>query len=90
MKKLLATLSIAASISISAFAAQTLAKVNDKAITDEDVQIFMMKNGMQANYNMMKPEVKQKLLEKTIETKLIADEAIKNGIENTPEFKENL
>lgn len=90
MKKILATATILATISISAIAAQTLAKVNDKAITDEDVQIFMMKNGMNANYTMLKPEVKQKLLEKTIETKLIAEEAIKGGVESTPEYKENL
>lgn len=90
MKKLLSTLAISACITVSVFAAQTVAKVNDKAITDEDIQMFMMKNGMQANYNMLKPEVKQKLLEKTIETKLIAEEAIKAGIESTTEYKESM
>ncbi len=90
MKKILSAVCASTVLGVSVFAAQTLAKVNDKSITDEDVQIFMMKNGMNANYNQLKPEVKQKLLEKTIETKLISEEAVKEGIEATPEFKENL
>jgi len=90
MKRVLIATTLSAILSVSIFAAQTVAKVNDKPITDEDVQIFMMKNGMNANFATLKPEIKQKLLEKTIETKLIAENAIKEGIENTLEFKENL
>jgi peptidyl-prolyl cis-trans isomerase C len=90
MKKLLLSAGMALAITTtSAFCAQTLATVNDKAVTDEDVALFL-RSVPNVDFGMLKPEGKQKVLEQVIEKSLLADEAKKSGIENAPEFKDEL
>jgi len=90
MKKLLLTASMALTMTAtSVFCAQTLATVNDKVVTDEDVAQFL-RAVPNVDYRMLKPEGKQKVLDQVIEKSLLADEARKSGIENAPEFKDEL
>jgi len=91
MKKFLISLSAAIAIGTSAFAADVVATVNDKNITTDDVNAFL-RTIPEANvgYNALSKEVKEKVIQQMIEKQLLMEEAIKEGIQSTEEYKKEL
>lgn len=88
MKKLLlGTLSLATAISLNA---GVLATVNGQNITEKDINALMQ--GMQrgVNYKKLPSDAQKKILDQAIERKLLIDNAIKGGVEKTPEFQKAL
>jgi len=91
MKKFLISVSAAIAIGTSAFAADVVATVNDKNITTDDVNAFL-RTIPEANvdYNALSKEVKEKVIQQTIEKQLLMEEAVKEGIQSTEEYKKEL
>jgi len=91
MKKFLFSVCAAAVLGGSVFAADVVATVNDKAITMDDVSAFL-KTIPEANvdYSSLTKDVKEKLLNQLIEKQLLLDEATKEGIQSTEDYKKEL
>ncbi len=85
--KLLYTLLFAVTLS----SAQTLVTVNGAAITQEDVDSALM-NATQGRFNQVPPEkqaeFRQQVLQQLIGTELVYGDAIKTGVLDSEEFKE--
>lgn len=84
--KSLAIISLAASF---ALAAQSVATVNGKEITTNDIASFL-KAMPNVDYAQLTPELKERVIQQVIEKQLLLAESKKEGIENAPEFKEAL
>ncbi|QOP40637.1 peptidylprolyl isomerase [Sulfurimonas marina] len=85
-KKLLSVVLLAGTIA----SAQTLVTVNGKAITQEDVDSELMR-ATQGRFNQVPPEkqaaFRQQVLQQLIGKELIFEDAKKNGILNSKEYK---
>ncbi len=86
-KKLLSVVLLAGTI----VSAQTLVTVNGKAITQEDVDTELMR-ATQGRFNQVPPErqaaFRQQVLQQLIGKELIFEDAKKNGVLKTKEYKE--
>lgn len=91
MKKFLLSICAATAITATVFAADVIATVNDKTITTDDLAAFL-RTIPEANvdFNSLNKDTKEKLLNQIIEKQLLLDEAIKDGIQNSEEYKKEL
>lgn len=87
VKTSLLTLSIVAS---SALASDILVTVNGKNITKQDAQIFVTAQAPQAIFTDLKPEEQVMIKERLVEKELFTELALKEGIDQQPEFKKNM
>ncbi|MDD2267620.1 hypothetical protein [Sulfuricurvum sp.] len=85
LSHLLASLVLSSSI---AFAAPTtLATVNGKAITSNDANAFLAKAIPGMSFDKLDPKMKKQVVDQLVNQKLIKDQVLKSGIENTAAFK---
>lgn len=91
MKKFLFSVCAATVLSSSVFASDVVATVNGKSVTMDDVNAFL-RTIPEANvdYNSLTKDVKEKVLNQIIEKQLLLEEATKEGIQNTEEYKKEL
>jgi peptidyl-prolyl cis-trans isomerase C len=86
MKKIVLASAVAAALFTSALSAKTYATVNGQEITDKDIQaIIQVIPG--ARFDKLTKEQQKKIVEQAVEKKLLAEKAIKSGIENDPDYK---
>ncbi len=91
MKKLIKVSIIAATmLASSVIASDVLATVDGKNVTKQDAQLFVRATAPGANYDQLTPEQKKMIADRLVERILFIEAAKKEGIEKTPEFKENL
>ncbi len=90
MKRVLLGTALAVTMmTTTALQAKTYATVNGQAITDRDIAaILQVIPG--ARFNQLSPKQRKKIVEQAIEKKLLAENAVKSGIEKDPKFKEAL
>jgi len=73
----------------SAFAAEKVyAKVNGMDVTAGDIAMII--RNPRINFDALPAQTKQKILDQAIDSKLLAQKAIKEGIEKTPTYKKAL
>lgn len=91
MKKFLFSACAAAVLSVGAIAADVVAVVNDKSVTMDDVNAFLRTiPDANVNYDSLAKDVKEKVLNQIIEKQLLLDEATKEGIQSSDEYKKEL
>jgi len=90
MKKLILATLGAATLALSAPAADVLATVNGKEITKETVQRVLNSMGAQTTYDALPDDVKRKVLDQVIEQELLEEKAVKSGIQKDPEYLDAL
>jgi len=89
MKKIVLATAVTAALFTSALSAKTYATVNGQEITDQDIQaIIQVIPG--AQFNKLNKEQQKKIIEQAVEKKLIAEKAMKSGIEKSPEYQKAL
>ena len=71
-------------------ASDVLATVDGQNITKQDAQLFVRATAPGASFDKLTPEQKKMITDRLVERVLFIEAAKKEGIENTPEFKENL
>ena len=90
MRKIILSM-VAASVMLtsSAFAAEKVyAKVNGMNVTAGDIAMII--RNPRINYDTLPPQTQQKILDQAIDSKLLAQKAIKSGVEKTKAYKEAL
>jgi len=91
MKRLIKVSVAAATLMLTgAMASDILATVDGKNITKQDAQLFVRATAPGANYDTLTPEQKKMIADRLVERVLFIEAAKKEGIDKTPEFKENL
>jgi len=91
MKKLIKISLLSAMVcSSSLMASDILATVNGHNITKQDAQEFVQATAPQMNYAQLPAKQKEMVLQRLIEKELFKEQALKDKIEDTPEFKEAL
>ena len=90
MKKIIKISLVAAMMATSAMASDILATVDGKNITRQDAQLFVRATAPGTNFEQLTPEQKKMITDRLVERVLFIKAAKKEGIENTPEYKENL
>lgn len=90
MKKFLFSICAAAVLGGGILAAETVATVNEKNITMDDVNSFLRAIPGASDYNSMSKEVKEKVINQLIDNQLLLDEATKEGIQGSEEYKKEL
>lgn len=90
MKKFLFSVCAAAVLAGSVLAAETVATVNDKSITMDDVNAFLRAIPGASDYASMPKEVKDKVINQLIDNQLLLEEATKEGIQGAEEYKKEL
>ncbi len=85
MKKVLFASVVAAILGVNLNAA-IYATVNGQDVTDKDMRV-LLRSMPGAKYEQLPPATQKKVLEQAIERKLLAQNAVKSGIESKPEFK---
>lgn len=91
MKKLIKVSVVAATMMVTGLvASDILATVNGKNVTQQDAMAFVKATAPNASYDQLTPEQKSMITDRLVERLLFIDAAKKEGIENTPEYKENL
>jgi len=78
--------------STALMASDVLATVNGDKITKEDLNVFLkqLQPNQPINYEMLDPKNRKELLNAYIEMDLMADAAVKAGMEKDPEFRKML
>jgi len=91
MKRLIKVSVIAASLLTgSVMASDILATVDGKNVTKQDAQLFVRATAPGTNFEQLTPEQKKMITDRLVERVLFIEAAKKEGIDNTPEYKENL
>jgi parvulin-like peptidyl-prolyl isomerase len=90
MKKMIKVSLVAAMMMTGAVASDILATVDGKNITKQDAQLFVRATAPGTNFEQLTPEQKKMITDRLVERILFIKAAKKEGIENTPEYKENL
>ncbi len=85
MKKIIIG-SIASAILGVSLNATVYATVNGENVTDQDVKA-LLRAIPGATFNQLPPQNQKKVIDQAIERKLLANEAVKSGIEKSAEFK---
>ena len=89
MKKIVLAATVAAALFTSALSAKTYATVNGQEITDQDINaIIQVIPG--AKFDRLTKEQQKQIIEQAVEKKLLAEKALKSGIEKSPEYKKTL
>jgi parvulin-like peptidyl-prolyl isomerase len=89
MRRYLIGSMVAVSLFVSTVQAKTFATVNGSDITEREIgAILQVIPG--ANFAQMTKEQKKKIIDQAIEKKLLAEKAMKAGMEKEPEFKKAL
>ena len=91
LRRTLTALLIALSVSGASFAAgKILAKVNGKAITENDLQEVM--KTLPPNYKTLEsnPQFRKQILENMIKEELLYQQALKEGIDKDPEVQKEI
>ncbi|MDR0666721.1 MAG: peptidylprolyl isomerase [Campylobacteraceae bacterium] len=72
--------------------AAVIATVDGQEVTDEEVNIalYQMTRGQASNYESLNDADKKRLIDQVIERKLLAKNALKNGIEKDPDYQKAL
>ena len=81
---------VAAMMVAGATASDVLATVDGKNITKQDAQLFVRATVPGANFDQLNPAQKKMIADQLVQRVLFSKAAKKEGIENTPEYKENL
>ena len=90
MKKIIKISLVATMMATGAMASDILATVDGKNITRQDAQLFVRATAPGTNFEQLTPEQKKMITDRLVERVLFIKAAKKEGIENTPEYKENL
>jgi len=90
MKKIIKISLVAAMMATGAMASDILATVDGKNITRQDAQLFVRATAPGTDFEQLTPEQKKMITDRLVERILFIKAAKKEGIENTPEYKENL
>ncbi len=91
MKRIIKVSVIAASMMMTGLmASDILATVNGKNITKQDAQLFVRATAPGANFEQLTVEQKKMITDRLVERDLFTEAAQKEGIEKTPEYKENI
>jgi parvulin-like peptidyl-prolyl isomerase len=91
MKRLIKVSVVAAALMLTgAVASDILATVDGKNISKQDAQLFVRATAPGASYDTLTPEQKKMITDRLVERVLFIEAAKKEGIDKTPEFKENL
>lgn len=91
MLKLVKTSLLATAVMTSSvIASDILATVNGKNITKQDAQTFVAAASPQANFMQLGEPEKKMIVERLIEKILFTELALKEGIDEKPEFKRNM
>ena len=91
MKKFLFSICAAAVLGSPLIAADAVAVVNGKTLTMEDVSTFLRTiPDANVNYDSLTKEVKDKVINQMIEKQLLLEEATKEGVQNSEEYKKEL
>ncbi len=89
MKRYLVSSVVATLLFVLAADAKTFATVNGQDITERDIgEILQVVPG--ANFEQMTKEQQKQIVDQAIDKKLLAEKALKAGMEKEPEFKEAL
>lgn len=86
MKKQILSILAVATMGLSLNAA-VYATVNGDEVTDKDIQVLMSQMPAQMFQNGVTPEMQKRLIEQAVDQKLLANEALKAGIEKEKEFQ---
>ena len=91
MKRIIKVSVIAASMMMTGLmASDILATVNGKNITKQDAQLFVRATAPGTNFAQLTAEQKKMITDRLVERELFTEAAAKEGIEKTPEYKENI
>jgi len=91
MKRAIKVSIVAASMLFTGLmASDVLATVDGKNVTKQDAQLFVRATAQGINYEQLTPEQKKMITDRLVERVLFIEAAKKEGIEKTPEYKENL
>ncbi len=85
MKKILFATVIAAVFGAS-LNATVYATVNGQNVTDQDIRV-LLRSMPGATFEKLPPATQKKVVEQAVERRLLAQNAVKSGIENEPAFK---
>ena len=77
-------------IATSVTASDILVKVNGKSITKQDAEAFVSATAPNAHYEQLAPEQKALVKKTLVEKALFTELARKEGVDKTPEFKNNM
>ncbi len=89
MKKIIIASAVAAALFSSALSAKTYATVNGQEITDRDVgAILQVIPG--AQFEKMTKEQQKQIIQQAVEKKLLAEKAVKSGIQKDAAYKKTL
>jgi parvulin-like peptidyl-prolyl isomerase len=87
MKKILGTTALMLSLSVtSLMAADGLASVNGKQITEEDAEIYVAQTQPGAHFETLPSDQKSLIVDRLVERLLFIEQARKEGIEKDPEY----
>lgn len=82
-----ALVSLLLSASCAFAAPATLATVNGNAITINDANAFVAKALPGMSFEKLDPKTKRQVVDQLINQRLVKDQVIKSGLQNTPQFK---
>jgi len=85
MKKLLMSSVVVSLLATSGLFAKSYATVNGEDISDEDIAVIV--RNPQIKLSQLKKDVQEKVISQAIERKLLAQNAIKSGIESDDDYK---
>jgi len=89
MLKLVKTSFVAAAVlASSVVASDILATVNGKNITKQDAEVLVKRINPKVSFSQIPPADQKKIVDGMIKQKLFAEQAQREGIDKTPQFKE--
>jgi parvulin-like peptidyl-prolyl isomerase len=90
MTKMIKVSVIASMMATSIMASSVIATVNGHDITTKDAQEFVAATAPKMRYEQLPPKQQEMVKQRLIEKELFKEQAIKDKIEDTPEYKEAL
>ena len=91
MKRIIKVSVIAASMMMTGLmASDILATVDGKNVTKQDAQQFVRATAPGNNFEQLTPDQKKMITDRLVERVLFIEAAKKEGVEKTPDFKENI
>ncbi len=91
MKRIIKVSVVAASMMMTGLmASDILATVDGKNVTKQDAQQFVRATAPGNNFEQLTPDQKKMITDRLVERVLFIEAAKKEGVEKTPDFKENI
>ncbi len=90
MTKMIKVSLIASMMATSMMAGSVIATVNGHNITTKDAQEFVVATAPNMRYEQLPPKQKEIIKQRLIEKELFKEQALKDKVEDTPEYKEAL